>query len=119
MASSSSLPSMDWCDSSAQSLRGREGSKGSVVGSVALLRTKKTRKVVKKVINVTQHEKTMFMYTEYISLCYSNYLTFCVVYTSSVNCVGSLIVGCIIIDTLCLEVIKIQSLKNLSNFVCT
>ena len=48
MASSSSLPSMDWCDSSAQSLRGREGSKGSVMGSVAVLRTKKTRKVLRK-----------------------------------------------------------------------
>ena len=45
MASSSSLPSMDWGDSSAQSLRGKEGSKASVGGSIALLRVKKTKKV--------------------------------------------------------------------------
>lgn len=44
-ASSSSLHSMDWGESSAQSLRGRDGSKGSVMGSIALLRTKKLRKV--------------------------------------------------------------------------
>ena len=45
MVSSSSLPSMDWGDSSAQSLRGKDGSKASVVGSIALLRVKKTKKV--------------------------------------------------------------------------
>ena len=36
---------MDWADSSAQSLRGRDGSKGSGMGSIALLRAKKTKKV--------------------------------------------------------------------------
>lgn len=45
MASSSSLPSVDWAGSSAQSLKGREGSKGSGMGSIALLRAKKTKKV--------------------------------------------------------------------------
>ena len=57
-------------------------------------------------IFVTRHEKTMLMYTKYISLHYFNYLSFCVSHTDSVNCIGFLIVSCtnsnIFIDTLCL-----------------
>ena len=40
MASSSSLASMDWGDSSAQSLRGKDDSKPLLVGSIALLHTR-------------------------------------------------------------------------------
>ena len=61
----------------------------------------------KLVQNMTWHEKTMLMYTNYISLHYFNYLTFCVSYTSSVNCIGFPVVSCTIsksfIDTLCLD----------------
>ena len=50
---------------------------------------------------------TVLMYTKYITLHYFNYLTFCVSYTSSVNCIGFPIVSCTIsksfIDTLCLD----------------
>ena len=56
---------------------------------------------------VTRHEKTMLMYTKYTSLHYFNYLTFCVSYTSSVNCIEFIIVFCTItisfIDTLFLD----------------
>ena len=58
-------------------------------------------------VYVTQHEKTMLMYTKYTSLQYFNYLTFYVCYTSSVNCMGIPIVSYTIsksfIDTLCLD----------------
>ena len=52
-------------------------------------------------------EKTMFMYTKYTSLHYFNYLTYCVSYTRSYNCIGFPIVGCTVsqsfIDTLYLD----------------
>ena len=38
---------------------------------------------------VTRHEKAMLIYTKYTSLHYFNYLTFCVSYTRSVNCIAS------------------------------
>ena len=60
-----------------------------------------------EIIIVIQHEKTMFMHTNYTSLHYFNYLTFCVSYISSVNCIGFHIVNCTIgktfIDTLSLD----------------
>ena len=67
---------------------------------------------------VTQHEKTMLMYTKYTSLHYFSYLTFCVSCASSVNCIGFPMVSCTIIksfiDTMLRqEVVKVQSLKKL------
>ena len=56
---------------------------------------------------VTQHQKTMLMYTKYTSLHYFSYLSFCVSFTSSINCIGFPIVSCTIsksfIDTPCLD----------------
>ena len=70
-------------------------------------------------IFVTQHEKTMLMYTKYTSSHYFHYLT-CASYTSSVNCIGFPIVSCSISNTMLRQkVITILSLKMLSNFVCT
>ena len=64
---------------------------------------------------VTQHEKTMLMYTNYTSIHYFNYLTFCVSYTSSVNCIEFPIVSCTIsksiINTLCLVSLDKKLLK--------
>ena len=72
----------------------------------------------------------MLMYTNYISLHYFNYLTFCVSYTSSVNYIGFPIVSCTInkcfIDTLsldkkllkgqCVGIEAVQALVKLHNY---
>ena len=70
----------------------------------------------------------MLMYTNYISLHYFNYLTFCVSYTSSVNCIGFSIVSCTIskcfIDTLSLDkkllkgqCVGIEAIQALVNYI--
>ena len=56
---------------------------------------------------VTQNEKTILMYTKYTSLHYFNYPIFCVSYTSSVNCIGFIIVSCTISNT----ILKSKNLK--------
>ena len=67
------------------------------------------------IIDVTRHDKTMLIYLKYTSLYCFNYLTFCVSYISSINCVRFLIVSCTInksvTDTLCLDK-KLQNLKK-------
>ena len=74
--------------------------------------------VIQISIYVTRHEKTMLTCTKYTSLHYFNYLTFCVSYTSSVNCIGFTIVSCTISQKFhwCVmlgqKVIKIQCLKS-------